>query len=233
MTCPGCRGEMTGHTLESHTGTPVTIDLCATCQACWFDGLESLRLAPRSVLALFRVIGEHTTRPPESLSRTAACPTCGMRLVPTSDRQRSTRFEYLRCPQRHGRLITFFNFLREKDFIRPLSGAQLAELRRNVEFVNCSNCGAPVDLGKGSACAHCGSPLSMLDLKQAEALVAQLEGAGRKGERVDPTLPLQLEHSRREVESAFAAFDRETGWGSNVTSLGLVGAALKRWLTGV
>jgi len=226
---------MTEHTLDSHTGTPVTIDLCEACQACWFDGLESLRLAPRSVLALFHVIGDHTTRPPSALSRTAACPTCGMRLVPTKDMQRSTRFEYLRCPQRHGRLITFFNFLREKDFIRPLSGAQLEELRRNVQIVNCSNCGAPVDVGKGSACAHCGSPLSMLDMKQAEALVEQLRQADRSGQRVDPTLPLRLDHARRDVASAFEAFERDAGWGANVSSLGLVGAGLSslaRWLKG-
>ena len=62
--------------------------------------------------------------------------------------QRSTRFEYFRCPHDHGRLTTFFDFLKEKDFVRPLTPPQIAELRKNIQVVNCSNCGAPIDLAK-------------------------------------------------------------------------------------
>jgi hypothetical protein len=90
-------------------------------------------------------------------------------------------FEYRRCPQGHGRLTSFFNFLREKDFVRPLSAAQLAELRKNVQSVNCSNCGRPSTWCNGSACGHCGSPLSMLDLGQAGALVTKLREASTPG----------------------------------------------------
>lgn len=147
----------------------MAIDLCHGCQAFWFDGYESLQLSPGSALRLFRVIGEAGAGGRALFSDSAACPSCGMRLLPTKDQQRQTKFEYRRCPQRHGRLISFFNFLREKNFIRPLSAVQIEELRRNVQTVNCSNCGAPVDLATGAACAHCGSPLSMLDMAQAEA----------------------------------------------------------------
>ena len=115
----------------------------------------------------------------------------------------------LNCPNGHGRLITFFDFLREKDFIRPLTTQQIAELRQNVGSVNCANCGGPVDLSQGAACSHCGTPLSMLDMKQAERLVAQLQKAeDRATPAVDPTLPIELLRARRETERAFAGHSR-------------------------
>ena len=139
----------------------------------------------------------------------------------------------MRCPKDHGRLITFVEFLREKDFIRPLSAQQIEELRRNVQIVNCSNCGAPIDLTNSSSCGHCGSPLSMLDMKRAGALVAELREADRPDRPIDPALPLRLARARREVEAAFASFERGPGWFDDVSQGGLVGAglsALARWL---
>ena len=127
-----------------------------------------------------------------------------MRLLVTYDQQRNTQFQYLRCPRDHGRLITFVDFLREKDFIRPLSAQQIGELRRGVQVVNCSNCGASIDLTKHTACAHCGSALSMLDMKQAGALVSELRESEQQARSIDPALPLELERARREVEAAFA-----------------------------
>ena len=125
-----------------------------------------------------------------------------------------TRFSYLKCPNDHGRLTTFFDFLREKDFIRPLTPEQLQELRQNVQTVNCSNCGAPVDVARASACGHCGSPLSMLDLQQAAALVEQLQRADtRERQPIDPALPLGLPRARREVEAAFPDRTGPTGSG--------------------
>jgi hypothetical protein len=53
------------------------------------------------------------------------------------------------------RPVGAFDFLREKNFIRPLTPEQIAELRRNIQIVNCSNCGAPIDLARGAACGHC------------------------------------------------------------------------------
>ena len=148
--------------------------------------------------------------------------------------QRATRFEYLNCPNSHGRLISFFDFLREKDFIRPLTAQQIADLRQNVGSVNCANCGGPVDLSKGAACSHCGTPLSMLDMKQAEKLVAQLQKAeDRANQPVDPSLPIELMRARRETERAFAGIHDDDLWFKDVASTDLLGASLTavaRWL---
>jgi hypothetical protein len=230
---------MSSETLTSHLGASVTIDACLFCQAFWFDRRESLQLAPRSTLALFRLIGEEAGAgrpgPAAEGEATAACPHCGLRLRPTQDRQRNTTFRYLRCPADHGRFTTFYDFLREKDFIRPLSGEQLAELRRHVHTVNCSNCGAPIDLTTRSTCGHCGSALTMLDLGQAEELIRQLQQADRTAQPVDPALPLALQRARRDTSAAFDAFERDPNWYSTVSSAGLVGAGLSvisKWIKG-
>ena len=217
---------MTSHTVRGQLGRPVTIDLCEPCQAMWFDPRESLQLTPGATLMLFRVIGEHVAKPQAIEAETAKCPRCKARLRRTQDLQRSTRFEYFRCPHDHGRLTTFFDFLKEKDFIRPLTPLQIAELRQNIQVVNCSNCGAPIDLAQTSDCAHCGSPLSMLDMQQAETLVARLREADRADKPIDPALPLALARARRETEEAFKGLPRDTVWLDEGRSFGLVGAGL-------
>ncbi len=224
---------MTAQTLDGHLGTKVSIDVCLQCQVFWFDTQESLRLSPGAVLKLFRIIGERALHARPPASRLPACPRCHARLALTHDRQRNTPFQYLRCPNDHGRLISFVEFLREKDFIRPLSPQQIADLRDSVPVVNCSSCGAVVDLANSSACGHCGAPLSMLDLKQAGALVARLSEADDPDRPIDPTLPLRLEQARREVEASFARFEQGDTWLGDVSRGGLVGAglsALARWL---
>lgn len=240
MTCPRCGSAMAEETLDGHLGRPIVIDLCFACQVFWFDQRESLRLSPASTLRLFRVIGEQTDGGPPGEMGTTRCPRCTSPLRRTQDLQRSTRFEYWTCPNGHGRLTTFFNFLREKDYVRPLTGAQLEALRRNVQMLHCSNCGASIDLARASACGHCGSPVTMLDLGQAERLIARLQQADRSGVRpggadghVDPALAMRLSKARREVDAAFDALAHDTGWRSDVSRSGLVSAglhALARWL---
>jgi hypothetical protein len=232
MMCPTCGAAMTAQSLEGHLGTTVVIDACQACQVLWFDTQESLRLSPRAVLRLFRIIGERALERGMPAGGRPACPRCRLHLVLVHDRQRNTPFQYLRCPGNHGRLITFVEFLREKDFIRPLSPQQIADLRASVSSVNCSNCGAAIDLAAGSACGHCGSPLSMIDVSQAGAIVAALRDADPTGRPIDPALPLRLEQARREVEASFARFQGE-GWLGDVARGGLVGASLSvlsRWL---
>ena len=224
---------MSSHTVEGQLGRAVTLDLCDPCQAIWFDPRESLQLTPGATLMLFRVIGEHVARPQAIEADTAKCPRCQARLRRTQDMQRSTRFEYFKCPRDHGRLTTFFDFLKEKDFVRPLTPAQIAELRKNIQAVNCSNCGAPIDLARRTECGHCGSPLSMLDMKQAESLVAQLREADRTDKTVDPALPLALSRARREADEAFRGLPQDAMWLEQGSSFGLVGAGLAglvRWL---
>lgn len=226
MECPRCGDSMREEPLGGRHGRSVTIDLCRRCQALWFDGHESLALTPAATLSLFRSIGQQVARPEPRPVDLEKCPRCRARLRITHDRQRTTTFEYRRCPNGHGRFITFYEFLREKDFIRPLTPTQIAELARALDAINCSNCGAPVSLAAGAGCAHCGSPLSMLDLRQAEALIAQLQQAdARANQPVDPLLPLRLEQARRDVESVFAGQPRSVSL-DDVRS-GLVGAGLK------
>jgi hypothetical protein len=218
---------MLEHPLDGLLGRPVVIDLCEPCQSFWFDGRESLQLSPAATLSLFRIIGERAGRPQLRDADAAKCPRCRGRLRRTQDMQRATRFEYFKCPNGHGRLISFFEFLKEKDFIKPLTPQQIAELRQSVQMVNCSNCGGPIDLGKSSACVHCGSPLSMLDMKQAEKVVEQLRSADRTGKPLDPMLPLNLALARSQVESVFAGLPEQRAWLDDVSSSGLVGAGLR------
>lgn len=225
MNCPGCAAAMTALTLDGHLGTKVDLDLCAPCQVIWFDHLESLRLSPGGVLHLFRVIGEGKQRSPAPLTLPLKCPRCDLRLLLTHDRQRNTPFRYWRCAREHGRLTTFFDFLREKDFVRPLSPQQLAELRANVQMINCSNCGAPIDLAGAPACAHCGTPVSMIDLKQIEQMAAHLRLAAEASRTVDPMLPERLAREKSEVEALFASLrndsDRARGNSFDLVEVGL------------
>jgi DNA-directed RNA polymerase subunit RPC12/RpoP len=219
---------MESQALAGHIGRELEIDLCDPCQSIWFDSRENLQLTPGATLALFRVIGEHVAKPAPQDGDIAKCPRCSAQLRRTRDMQRNTRFEYFRCPNNHGRLSTFFEFLKEKDFVKPLTPKQIAELRRNVQSINCSNCGAPINLEKNTDCGHCGSALSMLDVHQAEKLIAQLREADRTDKVIDPALPLALERARRQTESLFEGLDDRGGWDVEIGSLGLVGAGLSQ-----
>ena len=138
-------------TFDAHLGRRTAIDICHVCHSLWFDAHESLTLTPGSTLKLFRIIGEKIARPERSSADLAKCPRCKSRLRRTHDIQRTTKITtILSCPHAHGRLTTFFDFLREKDFIRPLTPRQIKELRENVGSVSCVNCGAPVDLTSGT-----------------------------------------------------------------------------------
>ena len=225
---------MVSRTFPAQQGTTVTIDLCEACQAFWFDGYESLQLSPGATLQLFQVIAAASAvarRPPAPV---APCPRCRAKLVPVTDMQRNTRFRYGRCQNGHGRFISFFDFLREKNFVKPLSTAQLDELRAQVQTLNCANCGAPVDLTVSDACAHCGSPLSFFDLKQAEAVVQELKKAEAPRAPVDmASLSLDLIRARQQAEQAFPLNER-SGWAHEAATTGTVAAgvvAVARWLS--
>jgi DNA-directed RNA polymerase subunit RPC12/RpoP len=190
MLCPGCSAPTETRTLPSQVGGALELDICMACRAFWFDKYEDLQLAPAAILTLFRLIGDAPPRQTH-LTDNLHCPRCQSRLLDTHDIQRTTHFRYWRCDRGHGRFMTFFDFLREKDFIRPLTPQQLADLKAQVKTVNCSNCGAPVDLAQGSTCSHCGSPLSMLDMQQASRAVQALQAAAAP-KPIDPALPLEL-----------------------------------------
>src|SRR5688572_24697691 len=176
MNCPGCGAPMSVVALLDRSGADLEGDVCQNCQAFWFDRFENTRLSAGSTVKLFKLMAEQPRSGAAPL-RKMACPRCKGALALTHDIQpRSTKFEYWRCPK-HGHFITFLQFLKEKDFVRPLTPKQIAELRQNVPMLNCSNCAAPIDLVKHSTCPHCGSPLSMIDMKQIAAHVRELEQA--------------------------------------------------------
>jgi hypothetical protein len=141
---------------------PMEITVCTACNLFWFDKAESIRLAPKAVLELFQYIGK-AGGARKSLATTFNCPMCATALALTQDLQRTTRFTYWRCRNDHGRLTTFHQFLREKNFIRAPSPAELAKLRATVRQIACSQCGAPVDLANDSACKHCGAAVALID----------------------------------------------------------------------
>lgn len=162
--CPNCRVPMTCRAEDAYGAVPRPIDVgcCAACSLFWFDDYGSIRLTPKAVLSLFQYIGEAgAARNP--LASSLACPRCRSALAFTHDLQRNTRFTYWRCPTDHGQLVTFGQFLAEKNFIRTPSAAELARLRDTVRQISCSQCGAPIDLATDSACPHCGAPVALID----------------------------------------------------------------------
>jgi len=163
-----------------HPVGEVTIDVCWDCHALWFDQYESIALTPRSVIDLFRLIHEHRDKPARALADSMGCPHCRARLALTQDIQRTNRISYYRCPGGHGRLTTFFQFLREKQFVRSLSKLEIDGLRATVKQVRCSSCGGSVDLARDSACGYCRSPISVLDAAAVEKTLATLSDADRR-----------------------------------------------------
>ncbi|MCC6243597.1 MAG: hypothetical protein IT353_12200 [Gemmatimonadaceae bacterium] len=163
--------------LARHLHGEVVIDVCWSCHAMWFDQFESTQLTPDAVLSLFRQIHEHGTQPPRPLALSLRCPRCTTVLVPTHDIQKHARLHYFRCPDGHGRLITFMEFLREKSFVRPLSLPEIEQLRRSVTQVRCSSCGAAVSVERDAACPYCRAPLSILDAEAVDKALAALSEA--------------------------------------------------------
>jgi len=129
----------------------VELDLCPGCQAIWFDAYESAQLTPGAVLELFDLIRKAQSQAPLPLSEKCLCPVCRNVLSLTHDIERTNHITYYRCPDGHGRLTTFAQFLLEKNFVRTLSPAEIYRLRAVVTRVRCTSCGAPIDL------AHCRS----------------------------------------------------------------------------
>jgi hypothetical protein len=166
--------------LDARIGTTLTIDLCRGCRAIWFDRYEDLQLSPAATLKVFGMISESSSAAATPLPVVLRCPRCQGRLLHTHDIQRNTPFQYWRCDAGHGRLMTFVDFLRAKDFVKPLTPQQLDELRQNVQTINCSNCGGTIDLAKDTVCRHCGSAVSMLDLQQMTRTIGQLQAAAAR-----------------------------------------------------
>jgi Zn-finger nucleic acid-binding protein len=208
---------------DGHHGRSVLLDLCGGCNGIWFDGMESHQLTPGATLALFKQMGEAVAEANRPLGARKQCPRCQVLLTGELDKQRTTTFEAFRCPKGHGRYLTFGAFLRAKNFIRGLTPAEITELRRHVQSVKCTGCGAAVDVRTTSACTFCRAPIAMIDPDQLQRTIAELEerearrrrafpdeaAPGAAGPRdlmagVDPMLPLRLAQERLRAERVFA-----------------------------
>lgn len=203
MKCPSCRNQMTERSFERLYGRSLTLDLCHPCQGIWFDRQELLQLAPSATIALVAAIHDTAPGARQPLAARLKCPRCARGLSEATDLQRNTRFTFFNCPSDHGRFLTFYQFLRAKNFVRSLDAREVAELRTRLRQVNCSNCGAPVDVERGAACSFCRTPLAILDPHQVRRALEQL-AADATPRPPDATLPVTLMLERLRAERAFA-----------------------------
>jgi Zn-finger nucleic acid-binding protein len=187
--CPNCRASMQRRAFERKpvgTGT-LDVDLCFPCHGIWFDRYESSQLTPGAVIELFREIHAHEDQPPCALGARQSCPVCRGPLALTHDIQRTNRIVYHRCANCQGRFTTFFQFLREKNFVRTLTVPEVERLKESVRQVRCSSCGAPIDLERATACNYCQAPISILDPDAVKHALAELASAEHKRQHVEPT----------------------------------------------
>ena len=170
---------MEASAFANHIGHAIEIDLCWPCHLIWFDDLESVSLSAESVIDLFRRIHAHRGDARNVTAMQSTCPRCVSSLNVVQDMARSVRFSYRRCPQGDGRLISFAQFLREKQFVRSLNPAEVARLAVTLKQIRCSSCGAPIQLDRDEACPHCGAALSILDSEAVEKALAAYESRRR------------------------------------------------------
>ena len=201
IVCPNCHGSMQPQEFDRHDEGTVRVDLCFGCAGIWFDHLASVQLAPGAVISLFKEIYAHkddARRPRESHLQ---CPRCADALVQSFDLGKSGRFTYFRCVGGDGRFTPFFQFLREKQFVRTLNAAELQRVRAQVRQITCSECGAPIDLEHSSECKYCHAPVSFLDSDAVEKAVKLWSAAEDRrhlgptpGAVADAMLALRLPH---------------------------------------
>jgi Zn-finger nucleic acid-binding protein len=187
VNCPNCSAPTDHVAMSGVHGPDIELDLCFACHVMWFDKRESIQLSPRGTLDLFRVLQEHRDDPRHALRNKLLCPRCRRRLALSKDIGKGGRFSYYACPERHGRLTPFSEFLKEKQFVRALNPAEQARVRAEVKNVQCSSCGAPVDVVKGFQCEHCGSAITVLDADAVAKALDELRAADER-RSVDPAV---------------------------------------------
>jgi hypothetical protein len=189
----------------------LTIDLCARCHALWFDAMESVQLSPGATLVLFRAIHAAGTCVATQPAARLPCPRCETPLDLTQDLQRTTRFTYFRCRRGHGRYTPFVQFLREKNFIKPVSAEELERLRTLVRVIRCASCGAPVDLAHDTACHYCRAPIAVLDAEAVARTLRDLDAAAASRAHVgSPEAAAAAVVEGARFERAMAAENRRT-----------------------
>jgi len=204
--------------LDRKPSGKLTVDLCGACQAIWFDSFESVQLTPGATLDLFRAVHAAKPETPRALSQQLSCPRCETLLALTHDLQHTTRFTYYRCRYGHGRFTPFFQFLREKNFVRPLAPAELERLKASVRTIRCASCGAPVDIERSTVCRYCQAPIVALDPDAVEKALHELDEAEHQRVTPDPNrigdsivalarLDREMEDARRRNGAEIAGID--------------------------
>lgn len=217
MACPGCGAAMLVEHFERSAGGELQIEICYTCRAIWFDHMESAQLAPGGTIALFRKIHQHRDDAHRALPARLPCPQCRFPLLLTNDIVKTGRVSYYRCEAGHGRLTTFFHFLREKKFVRNLTPAELNSVKAQLAEVRCSGCGGPVDIQRDTACGYCRAPLSVLDAQAVEKALAEL--SERQAQAGDPARVAAAVYQALMIEPRRAHLrDRKAGVPGDVSS---------------
>ncbi len=206
---------MQAQDLERHDEGSVRVDLCFVCAGIWFDRLASIELAPGAVIELFKEIYAHRDDARRPRASRLQCPRCDEDLVQSFDLSKGGRFSYFRCTVGDGRFTPFFQFMREKQFVRTLNPAELQRVRAQVRQITCSECGAPIDLEHSSECKYCHAPVSFLDPEAVQKAI-ELWSAAENRRHLAPTpkqvddalLQLRLHHDDRTVPGTGGLGDR-------------------------
>lgn len=163
LPCPSCRQPMAALCIAALPHGHLGLDYCAGCRGIWFDPHESGRLAPQSVLELFRIIRDGQEADGQPLAAVLACPRCRTPLRLMRDIARSGPIAYHGCPNGHGRFTPFAQFLTEKGFVRHIAKKEVEAIAAVIGQVSCHGCGGPIDLRRDTACPHCRAPIAVLD----------------------------------------------------------------------
>jgi endogenous inhibitor of DNA gyrase (YacG/DUF329 family) len=192
---------------------PLTVDACDNCQALWLDASESQQLTPGALIEVFRAIALSHPEARTAYPALLPCPRCTTPLSLTRDVNQTTRFTYYRCRYGHGRFTPYAQFLREKNFIRPIDASEVARLRVSVSTVRCVSCGGPVALNRSAVCPYCGAPVMLLDPDAVRKALAQLDSAESRRTEQKPltgdaiiaiaNVERELARNRREADGEF------------------------------
>jgi hypothetical protein len=185
---------------------------------------------PGATLELFRAIHATPAEGRGALPAHLRCPRCDTLLGYTQDLQHATRFAYYRCRYGHGRLTPFFQFLREKSFIRPLAPGELERLKASVTTVRCAGCGAPVDIERATVCRYCRAPIMALDPDAVRRTLAEIDAAERRRDRPDPDRLGEGLVALARLEREMAEARRHENAGAGIDLIGVGFAALARLL---
>ncbi|MGQ5522889.1 hypothetical protein ACUHMQ_06465 [Chitinimonas sp. PSY-7] len=191
----------------SKQGGELELDICFSCRLIWFDQYESAQLTPAAVVGLFERLHSHheTMGEQVTLNTKLTCVRCADTLLSTQDVVRQNRFTYYRCGGGHGRLISFWHFLREKQFVRDLNPQECQKLAASATQIKCNSCGARVDVRNQNSCNYCRAPFAVLDKEAvSKALLEyrQSAGAGGAAQTADMVIALERMNQAKRRENA-------------------------------